>query len=158
MNYQIFLGYNTNEIRRNYYLNIYSTNAEIRKSSSGKNSEFGWNIRNLELGSIAETALVQIASNNASDFTTYCIRSNDTYQDGYDGFNTTSAVLYMGNGLKSHENPTYHKLISNNLNSITLVITDDITASTGIYGGISTNISFAVVLNVIDYKDDLQNF
>jgi hypothetical protein len=113
--------------------------------SSGKNSEFEWNIRKLKLGSIAEIALVQIASNNTSDFTTYCIRTNDTYQDGNDGFNTTSAVLYMGNGLKGPENPTYHKLISNNLNSITLVLTNDITASTGIYGGISTNKSFAVV-------------
>ncbi len=64
----------------------------------------------------------------------------------------------MGMGLKSPETPTYHKLISNNLNSITLVITDDISSSTAIYGGINTNISFAVVLNVVDYIDDLQNF
>ena len=152
------LPYNTNEIKRNYYLNLYSTNAEIRKSPSGKNSEFTWNIRNLELGTIAEVALVQIASNNASDFTTYCIRCNNTFADGYDGFRQTSAVLYMGNGMKNPECPTFHKLISDNLNTITLVITDDITSSTAVYGGINTNISFAVVLQVIDYVDELQNF
>jgi hypothetical protein len=151
--------YNINQVKRNYFINLYSANAEIRKSPSGlKNSVFTWNIRNLELGSIAEVALVQIASNNASDFTTYCIRTNDCYADGYDGFNQTSAVLYLGNGMKNPEYPTFHKLISDNLNSISLVITDDITSSTAIYNGINTNISFAVVLQVLDYVDSLQNF
>ena len=113
-------GFKSNEIKRNYYLNLYSTNAEIRKSPSGlKNAEFTWNIRNLELGTIAEISLVQIASKNASDFTTYCIRCNNTYQDGYDSYNVTSAVLYMGNGMKSPETATAHKLISDNLGSIT---------------------------------------
>jgi hypothetical protein len=152
-------GHDTSQVKRHYYLNLYSTNAEIRKSPSGlKNSVFTWNIRNLELGTIAEVSLVQIASNNASDFTTYCIRCNDCYQDGFDGFNQTSAVLYLGNGLKNPEYPTEHKLISDNLCSITLVITDDITASTAIYGGINTNISFAVVLQITDFVDSLQNF
>ncbi len=152
-------GHNTSQIKRNYYLNLYSANAEVRKSPNGlKNSEFTWNIRNLELGSVAEVALVQIASNNASDFTTYCIRTNDCYADGFDGFNQTSAVLYLGNGMKNPECPTFHKLISDNLCSITLVITDNIIASTGVYGGIDTNISFAVVLQITDYVDSLQNF
>jgi hypothetical protein len=152
-------AYNESLVKRNYYLNLYSANAEIRKNASGtKNSEFKWNIRNLELGSVADISLVQIASNNASDFTTYCIRCNDTYQDGYDGYNTTSAVLYLGSGMKNPETPTSHKLISNNLNSITLVITDDITSSTAIYNGINTNISFAIVLMITDYLDSLQNF
>ena len=152
-------GHDTSQVKRNYFLNLYSANAEIRKSSSNlKNSQFTWNIRNLELGTVAEISLVQIASNNASDFTTYCIRTNDCYMDGFDSYNTTAAVLYMGNGMKNPEYPTAHKLISDNLSTITLVITDDITSSTAIYGGINTNISFAVVLHITDYLDDLQNF
>ena len=153
------VSYNTNEVKRSYYINLYSANAEIRKSPNGlKNSEFSWNIRDLQLGSIAEIALIQMVHQNGSDNNTYCIRCNNCYADGFDGFNQTSAILYLGQALHSPENPTYHKLISTNLNSITLVITDDITSSTAVYGGINTNISFAVVLHVIDYQDDLQNF
>ncbi len=98
-------GHDTSQVKRHYYLNLYSANADVRKSPSGlKNSQWTWNIRNLELGSVAEISLVQICSNNASDFTTYCIRCNDTYQDGYDSYNVTSAVLYLGNGMKSPHN------------------------------------------------------
>lgn len=151
---QRLVSYNTNEIKRSYYINLYSANAEIRTSPDGtKNAEFTWNIRDLQLGSIAEIALVQLVHNNGSDNNTYCIRCNNTYQDGYDGFNQTSAILYLGMGLHSPNTPTYHKIISNNLNSITLVITDNITSATAIYGGINTNISFAIVLHVVDYAD-----
>lgn len=148
------VSYNTNEVKRSYYINLYSANAEIRKSPSGtKNSEFSWNIRDLQLGSIAEIGLIQMVHNNGGDNNTFCIRCLETYQDGYDSFNVTSAILYLGHALHSPENVTYHKLISNNLNKITLVITDNITSATAIYGGINANISFAVVLHVIDYAD-----
>ena len=151
------ISYKTNEVKRSYYLNLFSTNAQIRVVNN-KNSEFTWNIRNLQLGSIAEIGLVQMANNNALDTTTYCIRCLQTYADGFDSFNITSAVLYLGMGLKSPETATYHKLISDNLNNITLVITDDITSNAGIYTGINSNISFSVVLEVIDYVDKLQNY
>jgi hypothetical protein len=148
------VSYNTNEVKRSYYINLYSANAEIRKSANGlKNAEFSWNIRDLQLGSIAEIGLVQMTHNNGTDNGTYCIRCLETYADGYDGFNQTSAILHLSNALHSPETPTYHKIISNNLNKITLVITDNITSATAIYGGINTNISFAVVLHVIDYLD-----
>ena len=148
------VSYKTNEVKRSYFINLFSANAEITKSPNGaKNSIFSWNIRDLQLGSIAEIALVQMCHNNGSDNNTYCIRCNNCYADGFDGFNQTSAILYLGQALHNPETPTYHKLISNNLNSITLVITDNITSSTAVYGGINTNISFAVVLEVIDYAD-----
>jgi hypothetical protein len=149
--------YNINEVKRSYFLNLFSGNAEKRIVGT-KNSEFTWNIRDLQLGSIAEIGLIQLVSNNADNNTTYCIRCQNTYADGYDSFNVTSAILYLGSGLKNPEITSYHKLISNNLNSITLIITDNITSNTGIYTGIDANISFGVVLEVIDYVDALQNF
>jgi hypothetical protein len=152
-------GHDESLIKRNYYLNLYSANAEIRKSANGlKNSEFKWNIRNLELGSVAEIALIQMVHNVGNNNATTCIRCLETYADGYDSYNQTSAVLYLGHGLHSPDTPTYHKLISNNLNTITLVITDDITSSAGIFTGINANISFAVVLHVIDYLDDQNTY
>lgn len=153
------IAYKTNEVKRSYFLNLFSNNAQKRLNSSGtKTSEYTWQIRDLELGSIAEVGLVQICHNGGIDTTTYCIRTNNVYADGFDSYNITSAILYLGNGLKNPENPTYHKLISNNLNSITLIITDDITSSSGIYSGIDSNISFGIVLEVIDYLDAQQNF
>ena len=149
--------YNTNEVKRSYFLNLFSGNAE-KKTVGTKVSEFTWNIRNLQLGSIAEIGLIQMASNHAHNNTTYCIRCLNTYADGYDSFNVTSAILYLGSGLTNPEITSYHKLISNNLNSITLVITDDITTTAGIYSGIDANISFGVILEVVDYVDSLQNF
>jgi hypothetical protein len=150
--------YNTNEVKRSYFLNLFSGNAEKRIVGNNKVSEFTWNIRDLQLGSIAEIGLIQMASNHAHNNTTYCIRCLNTYADGYDSFNVTSAILYLGSGLNNPEITSYHKLISNNLNSITLVITDNITSNTGIYAGIDPNISFGVILEVIDYVDALQNF
>jgi hypothetical protein len=152
------ISYNTNEIKRSYFLNLFSENAQKRTVSGGKVSEFSWNIRDLLLGSIAEIGLIQIAHNNALDNTTYCIRCLQTYSDGFDSYNITSAVLYLGNGLKNLEVPSYHKLISNNLNQITLIITDDITSNAGIYSGIDSNISFGIVFEIIDFVDEQQNF
>ncbi len=151
------MPYKTNEVKRSYYLNLFSANAEV-KSNNNKSSEFTWQIRNLQLGTIAEIALVQITTNYANANTTYCIRCNNCYSDGFDSYNVTSAVLYLGNGLKSPESPTYHKLISDNLNYITLVITDDITSNSAIYGGIDSNIQFGLILEIIDYLDSQQKF
>ncbi len=59
----------TNQIKRNYYLNLFSTNAEKRKSPiSNNNYIYEWNIRDLQLEKYAEIALIQIASTN-SDYT-----------------------------------------------------------------------------------------
>ena len=60
----------------------------------------------------------------------------------------------MGLGLNTLSVPTYHKLISNNLNTITIVATDDNSSATTVYGGILTNITFAVILHVVDYIDN----
>jgi len=151
-------SYNINEVKRSYFLNLFSNNAEKRTISGNKVSEYSWNIRDLQLGSIAEIGLIQMVSNHADNNTTYCIRCLNTYADGYDSFNVTSAILYLGSGLKNPEITSYHKLISNNLNSITLVITDDITSSSGIYSGIDSNISFGIVLEIIDYVDALNTY
>jgi hypothetical protein len=156
---QKLVSYNTTEIKRSYYLNLFSGNAEKTLNAAGtKNAIFKWNIRDLQLGSIAEIALVQMVHTNAANNTGYAIRCNDTYQDGYDSYNQTSAILYLGLGLNTPSIPTYHKLISNNLNTITLVLTDDLTSASTVYGGIGTTITFGVILHIVDYKDDLQNY
>jgi hypothetical protein len=152
------VSYKTNEVKRSYFLNLFSTNAQVKYSPANKASEYTWNIRNLQLGTIAEIGLLQMVSNSASINTTYCIRCLNCYADGFDSYNITSAVLYLGNGLKSPETPTYHKLISDNLNYITLIITDNITTNAGIYEGIDPNITFGVVLEVVDYIDDQNTY
>lgn len=81
----------------------------------------------------------------------FVIRSLNCFQDGYDSQNQTAAILYMGNDLKSVKNPTYHKLISNNLNSISLAITDNIEDLP--YNGINSNINFGVILKIVDYEN-----
>jgi hypothetical protein len=145
---------NKNTIKRTYYLNLFSANAEKTANSAGtKNTTFRWNIRDLQLGTEAEIALVQLVHTNASNNTGYAIRCLETYADGYDSYNITSAILYLGLGLNQPSIATYHKLLSQNLNCITLVLTDDLTSSTTVYGGINTNITFAVILEIIDYID-----
>lgn len=146
---------NINQVKRSYFLNLFSANAEKTTNSNGeKNVIFRWSIRDLQLGSVAEIGLVQLVHTNASNNTGYAIRCLETYADGYDSYNITSAILYLGMGLNTPSLTSYHKLISQNLNCITLVLTDDLTSSSNVYGGINTNISFAVVLEVIDYIDE----
>lgn len=141
-----------NRVNRSYYLNLFSAAAQITLNGS-KNSQFKWNIRDLQLGSNAEVALVQLIHTNAANGTGYTFRILETYADGFDAYNQTSAIVYMGLGLNAPNIPTYHKLISNNLNSITIVATDDNSSATTVYTGINTNITFAVVLHIIDYSD-----
>jgi hypothetical protein len=147
----------TNEIKRSYYLNLFSSSAEkVLNGDGSKNVSFRWNIRDLQLGSVAEIGLVQLINTNASSTTGYCFRILETYADGYDSYNQTSAIVYMGIGLLQPDIQTYHKIISNNLNTITIVATDDFSSSSTVYGGINTNITFGLILHVIDYLD-LQN-
>jgi hypothetical protein len=154
---QQLVSYNKNEVKRSYYLNLFSANAE--KTLKGtKNSIFKWNIRDLQLGSIAEIALVQIIHTNATNTTGYTIRCLETYADGFDSYNQTSAILYMGLGLNAPNIPTYHKLISNYLNTITFMVTDDNTSATTINSGFGTTITFSVVLHIIDYVDAQNTF
>ena len=59
----------TNQIKKNYFLNLFSTNAEKRKYPiSNNNYIYEWNIRDLQLEKYAEIALIQIA-NNKADYT-----------------------------------------------------------------------------------------
>ena len=68
-----------------------------------------------------------------------------------------SGTMYTDTSFTTIINNLIDIQIDENLDS-QVVITDNITSATAIYGGINTNISFAVVLHVIDYKDELQIF
>ena len=151
--------FNTTEVKRSYYLNLFSGNAEKTTNAGGtKNVMFKWNIRDLQLGSVAEIALVQLVHTGAANATGYALRCYETYQDGFDSYNQTSAILYLGLGLNTPAIATYHKLISNNLNTITLVATDDLTAASSVSSGINTNITFSIILHVIDFADPQQTY
>jgi hypothetical protein len=144
----------TNRVNRSYYLNLFSSVAEKGLDASGtKNATFKWNIRDLQLGSKAEVALVQMIHTSAANNTGYTFRILETFADGYDAYNQTSAIVYMGLGLNAPSIPTYHKLISNNLNTITIIATDDNSSATAVYGGIGTTITFGFVLHILDYMD-----
>jgi len=151
-----------NAVKRSYFLNLFTNDSNIcqRTTNSGgtKNTTFRWNIRDLQLGSEAEIGLVQLVHTGASNNTGYAIRCLETYADGFDCYNFTSAILYLGMELNTPSIATYHKLLSQNLNTITLVITDDLTSSTGISSGIGTSITLGMVLEIIDYIDDNQTY
>ena len=123
-----------------------------------KNRTFKWNVRDLQLGRVAEIALIQLAHTNAVNNTGYAIRCLETYADGFDSYNHTSAIVYLGMGMNTPSLPTYHKLISQNLNTITLLCTQNLTSSKGIYTGINNDITFSAVFEVVDYIDDNQKF
>ncbi len=130
----------------------------IPTTRATKNKIFKWNIRDLQLGRVAEIALVQLVHTNAANNTGYAIRCLETFADGFDSYNHTSAIVYLGMGLNTPVIPTYHKLISQNLNTITLLCTDDLSGSEHIYDGFNKNISFSAIFEVVDYIDELQNY
>ena len=138
--------------KRDYYLNLFSGNAVITVANS-KNVQFAWTIRDLNLTDNTEIGLVQLVQTNAVSTTTYCFRIRETYADGWDSYNETSAIIYMGNGMIQPSIPVYHKLIGNNLNQITLTCTDDITTNTASHTGINTTIVFGFILHIISYDN-----
>lgn len=161
-----------NRINRSYYLNLFSAAAEktlVRPDEVNFNI-FKWNIRDLQLGSSAEIALVQLIHDDTQlttgaegelalhNKTGYTFRILETYADGFDAYNQTSAVVYMGKALNTPSVPTYHKLISNNLNTITLVATADNSSADKVYSGINKKITFGMVLHIIDYFDPQNSF
>jgi hypothetical protein len=122
-----------NQVNRKYYLNLFSGNAEITSNSAGtKNIQFKWNIKDLQLGSSASISLIQLIHTNAVNNTGYVFRLLESYADGYDSYNQTSAIIYMGLGLNAPNLTTEHKLISQNLNTITIVSTDTTTPTIGV--------------------------
>jgi hypothetical protein len=56
---------NTDKILREYYLNLFSSSAEITKSGNN-NFMYKWNIRDLQLSKNAEIGLLQITNNRAT--------------------------------------------------------------------------------------------
>ena len=129
---------NINEVHRKYYLNLFSANAEkTTNSDQTKNVLFKWNIRDLQLGSSATISLIQLIHTNAVNNTGYVLRLLESYADGYDSFNQTSAIIYMGLGLNAPSLTTEHKLISQNLNTITILATDNTTSPVGVIGVIN---------------------
>jgi hypothetical protein len=64
----------------------------------------------------------------------------------------------MGMGLNAPSITTYHKLISQNLNTITLLCTDDLSSSQNIYSGFNKNITFSAIFEVVDYIDDQNTY
>jgi hypothetical protein len=150
---------NTNHINRHYYLNLFSTSAE-KIYNGTRIYQFRWNIRNLKLGSNATIALVQMihdASGVGGHTTTpYSFRLLEAYQDGFDSDNNSSAMIYAGVGLQPPQIATYHKLISDNLNTITIIATGDNTAADKISSGIDSAIFFGIVFEIIDYYDTEQ--
>ncbi len=113
----------------------------------------------MKLGSNAVIGLVQMmhqASGVGNHTNTcYSFRLLEAYQDGYDSYNNSSAMIYAGVGLDTPQIPTYHKLTTDNLNTITIIATGDNSASDKIYSGIDSGIFFGIVLEVIDYYDDI---
>jgi hypothetical protein len=83
----------------------------------------------------------------------YIIRSLNTYNDGWDSQNTTSAILYMSNELTSPKQPTYHKLNTYNLNKISLQVSNDIDTNKP-YNGWKPEIQFGAVFHICDYEDN----
>ena len=81
---------------------------------------------------------------------TFVIRALNCYQDGYDSQNQSGCILYEGNNLQTIRKPTYHKLISKNLNSISLLLNDDIQDKPS--NGIPSGIDLGVILHIKDYK------
>lgn len=148
----------TNHVNRHYYLNLFSTSAE--KTYNGNHvSIFKWNIRDLQLGSNATIALVQMIHDASGvgghTSTPYSFRLLEAYQDGFDSYNNSSAMIYAGIGLDTPQIPTYHKLTTNNLNTITIITTGNNTAADKIYSGIDSGIFFGIVLEIIDYYTDI---
>jgi hypothetical protein len=93
-------------------------------------------------------AELQLFGREELDYT-YVIRTLNSYNDGWDSQNN-NPVLYLGNDLRKIKNPSYHKLISQNQNQISLTFTDEMNKPNK---GIRDDIDFGMVLHIKDYGE-----
>ena len=115
----------TNQIKRNYYLNLFSANAEIKKNGNN-NFMYEWNIRDLQLGKYSEIALVQLASINA-DITVERQYPPKLYTSSTEETTTSSEIT---NILPTN---VYKQTITLNTSGITYGFGDYIIYSSSIY-------------------------
>ena len=104
---------------------------------------------------ILNFAEIELFGKEELDYT-YVIRTLNSYNDGFDS-QYKDPVLYLGDDLRKNKNPSYHKLISQNQNQISLTFSDEIDKPNK---GIRDDIDFGMVLHIKDYGDQhsLQNF
>ena len=96
-----------NEILRQYYLNLFSSSAEITKNGNN-NYIYIWNIRDLNLGNYTEIALVQIATNIPT-----LIDERQYPPKLYTSSTPEVELIYMD------QNPVYYETITLDTNGIT---------------------------------------
>ena len=142
------------EIKNHYiHLNSASTSATT-KNSQNKNAIMEFYINNniqINPNNRCEIALIQMIQSGASSTTGYFIRLKEAIFSGFDSLNEPIGILYAGVGLNSPQIPIYLPLLSMNLNTLTLYLSDDASTSDKLYNGFATSISFALVLHIKEY-------
>lgn len=139
------------------YLTLFSTDAtKITNAAGTNNIQFSWTFNNLKLSSSAKIGLVNIVCNSVDNTLTtlYC---EELLNDGYTSFNTYP-VLYSGRGLINTNitNIIYHNINAINLNNIDVYVGTGIPAtSADKYNGVSTTLTFAITLHLIDDLQEL---
>ena len=133
-----------------------NANASLYIGREATGGSYDGNIDDLRIYDYVLSANEVSGLYNGTDPTTqnkYIIRSLNTYNDGWDSQNTTSAILYMNNELTSPKQPTYHKINSYDLNRISLQVSNDINQNKS-YNGWDNKIEFGCILHICDYGNN----
>lgn len=145
--------YKTN--KKEYYINLRSTDATIETSGVNNTKKFSWNIQNINVSQQAKIGITQICSEfityNANPLP-YIIKCAQVKNDQYDSTGGASgALIYCGANLENPKIENMYHLATRNVDRIDLQISESIT---NLSHGIRNTINFYIQLKVVDFDTE----
>jgi len=143
-------------IKREFFINLRSTDAEVQQTAAGNNLKFSWNIKNIEVSSQAKMCItsfhyydIAVGGNNRGLVVVRCPQVQN--KDVYDSSGAIGTIINISPVDYSSLSREYYPIYSQNLNRIELYVSDSIGVA---LNGIVNTIMFWIQLRVIDYDNE----
>jgi len=141
--------------KKQYFLNLRSYDAKTETNALGNRYKFSWNISNINVSKNAKMAVSNFVHDVVAGVPRpFIIRCHQVKNQQYDSYGGYGGLIYANNENNSKFEKTYFPLTLQNLDIITLEITDSVQL---LNSGIANTKHFYIQLEVIDYDEEEVN-
>ena len=137
-------------LKKEYYINLRSDDANIIQTPAGSNYKFIWRINNINVSRNAKMCLHKLV-NAFGGAEPYIIRCPQVKNSGIHDSAGADPIIYMNGTLTSPINEAYFNLSTQNIDTIELLFSNSITVKNN---GIDGTIDFYIQLKIIDFDEE----